>query len=79
MKTGMVALLTLMGLGLTACSNPPAPAPEGMLGARDFRQVVRQAKESVFPAVVYVKCFNSVSCIFEYFIHINTNFYNNNK
>ncbi|MCY2924128.1 MAG: trypsin-like peptidase domain-containing protein, partial [Planctomycetota bacterium] len=56
MKTGMVALLTLMGLGLTACSNPPAPAPEGMLGARDFRQVVRQAKESVFPAVVYVKC-----------------------
>jgi len=41
---------------LPACSRAAAGREEAMMGAKDFREVVRQAKESVFPAVVYVKC-----------------------
>ncbi|MCY2930306.1 MAG: trypsin-like peptidase domain-containing protein [Planctomycetota bacterium] len=56
MKTGMIVVATLIGMSLASCTPPAATEREGMLGARDFREVVRLAKESVFPAVVYVKC-----------------------
>lgn len=47
-------------LGIAGCAAAPsAPATEGgdsALGRLDFRKVIKEAKDKVFPAVVFIKC-----------------------
>ncbi len=47
-------------LGIAGCAAvPEAPATEGgdsALGRLDFRKVIKEAKNKVFPAVVFIKC-----------------------
>lgn len=49
-----------MLLGIAGCAAAPsAPATEGgdsALGRLDFRKVIKEAKDKVFPAVVFIKC-----------------------
>lgn len=49
--TAFVLLLAVFSSG-----NAPADDLDRDLGAMDFRQVVREAKAKVFPAVVFIKC-----------------------
>ncbi len=64
MKRKATVLLILVTFGLlVGCepqeaqtTRPPTSRAEAMLGTLDFREVVRSAKEKVFPAVVFVKC-----------------------
>ena len=51
-----VMIAVLIG-GIAAAVCPGADGREAaMMSGTDFRQIVRSAKEKVFPAVVYVKC-----------------------
>ncbi len=58
-RLGMVALLVLGASGAVAAETRPAgdrPAEDRGLEILDFREVIRKAKNKVFPAVVFVKC-----------------------
>lgn len=50
MKSTVAVLL----LALAACARPEGK--DEMLSRMDFREIVRKAKDKVFPAVVYIKC-----------------------
>ena len=51
---GVIALV--LGGGLAAAGCQTQGAANGALARLDFRDVVRDAKDKVFPAVVYIKC-----------------------
>ena len=52
----MKARILLLVLALAALAAGGAPGAENGLATLDFREVVREAKNKVFPAVVFVKC-----------------------
>lgn len=57
-RRGLAALLVVGSLwACSVCSGelPPEGVDSG-LGRLDFREVVRKAKDKVFPAVVFIKC-----------------------
>ena len=51
----LLACVALAG-GCGAAASAPASGKEASLANLDFREVVKQAKDKVFPAVVFIKC-----------------------
>jgi len=49
-------LVVLLALWMAGCQAGRTDAREESLARLDFRQVVAEAKDKVFPAVVYIKC-----------------------
>jgi len=50
-------LSCVLAAALTGCVTPPSDSPDAAkVGQPDFRQIVQEAKDKVFPAVVYIKC-----------------------
>ena len=52
----LVPASTLRGAEALPVTTPPVRRDDGDLARMDFREVVRSAKEKVFPAVVFIKC-----------------------
>jgi serine protease Do len=50
------ALIAAGIFGLLAAARPARAVDEAALGKLDFRQVIQQSKQHVFPSVVYIKC-----------------------
>ena len=50
------SVFILLWVGISSLSLSAKEVPPQMWGQTDFRQVVAQAKDKVFPTVVYIKC-----------------------
>jgi serine protease Do len=51
----LVTTLIMVAAPVVRAAAPPADV-EGAMGSLDFRQVIKNAKDKVFPAVVYIRC-----------------------
>jgi len=57
LRAPLVCLVLILAVGCTAqAPAPPAPPAPRTPQAADFREVVKRAKDRVFPAVVFIKC-----------------------